>query len=147
MKKLKRNSVLFLMCLSIFSTLLLSGTVFAQNINLNHINVNDVISNFNNEKEIVVKINEDGSFVTIPLNESNLYANCSHFNSTTYGPITTTKESYNKNNSTYCYRLKESQRIKCLDCGQFISTLNTWTDYKHSYGFLSNKCKECGYEK
>lgn len=151
MKKLKKNSVLFLMCLSMLSTLLLSGTIFAQTANIDSVEVNDIISNVNNEKEIVIKVNEDSSFITLPLELSLSYsskAGCMHYNLIAYGLPEITKESHNKANSTYCYRERTVQYARCTDCGQSnFRVYGTWTEYKHSYGFLSNKCKECGYEK
>lgn len=136
--------------LVIFILLALNVTTFASpsNHTHEHVSIGDVIPN---EKgaEIVIKVNQDESFYTMPLAYS-LSRNqppCAHSNLQTTGSYSQ-KESYNGSSSTNCYRTRTVQTARCIRCGRSDFKLyGSWINYSHSYPLFSKQCKNCSYKK
>ncbi|WP_313130875.1 hypothetical protein [Anaerocolumna sp.] len=117
--------------------------------NHEHISVGDVIHT-ETGNDVVIKINEDQSFYTAPLRNSLLRAadTCSHNQLEAYGSKTSTTSSYNKSDSTYCYKTRTLQNARCVQCKKTgFKIYGSWTDVKHSYPLFGSTCKKCGYKK
>lgn len=153
MKKFKKASLVMAMCLSVMSVSAFAQSTSTPNLFNDKVEVNDVLTNDDNKKEIVFRVNPDGSFITIPLEDSEIstYANppqCQHLSIVRYGNPTPIKESLNKSDSTYCYKKRDKYLARCEDCGKpGFTSYTEWTKYKHSYSLFGKECKECGYQK
>lgn len=129
---------------------LTSMTSFASD-NAEHLNEGDIIIGTTQKEEIVIEVNNDGSFTTMEFIQeeaSNVYqSNCPHNELTKYRPTSSEKSSYNAKNSDKCYRSRTVDVSQCRRCGRLFYTYGRWSDYSHHYKFLGKKCTECGYEK
>lgn len=142
---------IFLLSFSVLMVMSINTTVFASSSQHNHelVSVGNVIHT-ESGNDVVIKVNEDQSFYTAPLINSLSKATetCSHAQLEAYGSISAQSDSYNKSDSTYCYRTRTVQNARCVQCKRTgFKFYGSWTKYKHSYPLLSSKCKKCGYEK
>lgn len=145
LKKCKKT----ILSMVIAASFMVGTTAFAQEITETNVAVNDIIHTENGE-EIVVSILDDGRFVTAPLELGiEPYAECSHSTIIGTGEYFSVSESYDKGNSTYCYKFREDERAKCARCGKTGFTIcgKGWTDVKHKYKLFGKTCTRCGYEK
>lgn len=115
------------------------------------VKVNDVIQGSTGNKEVVIRVNKDGSFVSCveSLQKASAKANnvCDHKSLIYYGQYTQT-ESYKKKNATYCYKTRIVQNARCAKCGKAgFKMYGKWSKHKHKYSVLGKKCKKCGYKK
>lgn len=130
-----------------------SNVTFAQESNeLRAVKVNDVVIGNTGKKETVIVVFPNGSYVTSTACskiKSKGNSSCSHPGYVAYGTIYKQKESYNKTNATYCYKIRNVQKAKCVRCGKTadFKFYGQWQKVKHSYPFLKKTCKECGYKK
>lgn len=128
--------------------LVLGMTAFAADMPKADININDIIEGEEGE-EVVISILDDGRFVTAPLTVQS-YAACDHTNIVGTGTMHRVTSSYNKSDSTYCYKYRDYEDAKCAKCGKAGYKIydKTWTDVKHKYkSIFSSVCTVCGYEK
>lgn len=137
--------------LAVFMVMAINTTASAASSQYNHehVSVGDII-HAETGNDVVIKVNEDQSFYTEPLRNSLLKAAapCSHAQLEAYGSITAQSSSYNKSDSTYCYRTRTVQNARCVQCKKTgFRFYGSWTKHKHSYPLFSSTCKECGYEK
>ncbi|MBE5986273.1 hypothetical protein BXY41_101344 [Lacrimispora xylanisolvens] len=142
---------IFSLSLAALMVISINTTVFASSSQHNHepVSVGNVIHT-ETGNDVVIKVNEDQSFYTAPLINSLLKATetCSHTQLEAYGSVTAQSNSYNKSDSTYCYRIRTVQNARCVQCKKTgFKFYGSWTKYKHSYPLFSSTCKECGYEK
>ncbi len=142
---------IFSLSLSALMVMSISTTVFASSSQHNHelVSVGNVIHT-ETGNDVVIKVNEDQSFYTAPLINSLLKATetCYHNQLEAYGSISAQSESYNKSDSTYCYRTRTVQNARCVQCKRTgFKFYGSWTKHKHSYPLLSNTCKTCSYKK
>lgn len=146
---------MFKKILSLFLAVLLimaiNTSAFAKESQYNpeQVSVGDIIHT-ESGNDVVIKVNEDQSFYTAPLEYSMLRAanTCSHSQLEAYGSISGQSVSYNKSDSTYCYKTRTVQNARCVQCKKTgFKFYGTWTKHKHSYPLLSSTCKECGYKK
>ncbi|WP_143321096.1 hypothetical protein [Clostridium sp. HBUAS56010] len=145
LKKILSLSLAALMVITINTTVFAASS---QHIH-EHVSVGDVIHS-ETGNDVVIKVNEDQSFYTAPLVNSLLKAadTCSHAQLEAYGSITAQSSSYNKSDSTYCYRTRTIQNARCVQCKKTgFRFYGSWTKHKHSYPLFSSTCKKCGYEK
>lgn len=145
MKKVRRIGVLALALM-----LTITNTVVAKE-SEPVVKVNDVIQGSTGSKEVVIRVNEDGSYVSCvySLQKASVKANstCDHTNLVEYSKYTET-ESYKKKNATYCYKTRIVQNARCAKCGKTgIKMYGKWTKYKHKYSLFGKTCKKCGYKK
>ena len=102
-------------------------------------------------KERVVRVNEDGSFVTEPVEEISSYvtnAPCEH--PARYLEAVGKKTDFQTvGTAGICYKERLIISNKCNKCHRRgIKTYTPWTYYsKHSYPFLKKTCSICGYKK
>lgn len=113
------------------------------------VTVGDIIHSKTGD-DVIIKINSDRTFYTVPL--SNLLEkagpSCSHTSIKGYGNKYTESVSYNKKNATYCYKTRTWQKGSCLKCNKKdFKIYGEWKSHKHSYPFLGKTCKECSYKK
>lgn len=145
---LKKVLSLFLAVLMIMAINTSAFAAVSQH-NHEHVSVGDVIPT-DSGNDVVIKVNEDQSFYTAPLSYSMSRAanTCSHTQLEAYGSISGQSVSYNKSDSTYCYKTRTVQNARCVQCNKTgFKFYGTWTKHKHSYPLLGNTCKECGYKK
>lgn len=133
---------------SLATCLVLGTTAFAADIVKADININDIIEGEEGD-EVVISILDDGRFVTVPLTLEP-YAACDHTTIVGTGVMHRVTSSYNKSDSTYCYKYRDYEDAKCAKCGKTGYKIydKTWTDVKHKYkSIFSSVCTVCGYEK
>lgn len=112
------------------------------------VNVNDVI-NETDGKEKVVFVFDDGRYVTIPLEDKEVFATCPHTNIIGMGTKHKVTSSYNKSDSTYCYKYRYYEDARCAQCGKQGYKIydKSWTKVKHKYKLFGDTCTVCGYVK
>ena len=128
--------------------LVLGTTAFAADMPESDININDIIEGEEGE-ELVISILDDGRFVTTPLTVQS-YAAFDHSIIVGTGTMHRVTSSYNKSDSTYCYKYRDYEDARCAKCGKTGYKIydKTWTDVKHKYkNIFSRVCTVCGYEK
>ena len=102
-------------------------------------------------KERIVRVNEDGSFVTEPIEAISSYATnapCEH--PARYLEAVGKKTDFRTvGTAGICYKERLIISNKCNKCHRRgIKTYTPWTYYsKHSYPFLKKTCSICGYKK
>lgn len=150
---LKMKKVLFMMSLSIFLVSATAIPAFASSHLFNHFETNvnktgDIIDGPNG-KEVVVSSLEDGRFITILFDDVTTLDVCSHTNIIGTGVKHQVKSSYNKTDSTYCYKYRYYEDGICGQCGKtgFKIYDRTWTNVKHKYKLFGDTCTVCGYVK
>lgn len=114
-----------------------------------HVSVGNIIHTEAGD-DVVIKVNDDQSFYTAPLTNSlfKTTGTCPHSQLQAYGSISAQSDSYNKSDSTYCYRTRTIQNARCVQCGKTgFKFYGSWKKHKHSYPLFSSTCKKCGYEK
>lgn len=126
---------------------LLGINVFAHEADDSTVKVNDIIEGDNGE-DVVISILDDGRFVTAPLG-AETYAACQHTNIVGLGTKHQVTSSYNKENSTYCYKYRFYEDARCAQCGKTGYKIydKTWTKVKHKYKLFGDTCTVCGYVK
>lgn len=139
--------VLNIMVLSFCMIFILAISAFAYEVEENNVKVNDIIEG-DNGAEIVITILEDGRFVTAPLTLE-LRAACAHTNIMGTGSKHKVSSSYNKSDSTYCYKYRYYEDARCANCGKsgFKIYDKSWTKVKHKYKLLGDTCTVCDYKK
>lgn len=142
MKKLYRILGLCF-CLS----LLLGMTVFADGPEAS-VKVNDIIMT-DSGREVVIDVLEDGRFITAPLSAETNAPACEHTDLIGTGKKVRETSSYNKTDSTYCYKYRDYEEARCARCGKtgFKIYDAGWTNVKHTYKLLGSTCTKCGYKK
>lgn len=112
------------------------------------IKVNDIIDG-EEGKEVVIKVLNDGRFITVPFDEAVMMAACNHTSIVGTGTKHKVTSSYNKTDSTYCYKYRYYEDAVCARCGKtgFKIYDSTWTKVKHKYKLFGKTCTVCGYEK
>lgn len=103
--------------------------------------------------ERLIKINEDGSFITEIIGEeetASLYhptRTCDHelyfagqFSDTT---------SYYGRDSKNCYKTRTVERTRCRRCGKQFLVYRQWKYYGHNFPWFGDTCKnkDCNYKK
>lgn len=112
--------------------------------------VNTIFTNEEGEKEIVIRVEEDGSFVTSLLSQERAVNpnQCQHTNLEMYGKPKGTTQSHNKQDPDNCYKTRTVQEARCLTCNRTgLKVYSSWEEHPHNYPLFSNKCKKCGYTK
>ncbi|WP_124064967.1 hypothetical protein [Clostridium sp. E02] len=148
LKKIVSLSLAVLMVLAMNTTAFAASPKQDHDHEHEHVSVGDFIHT-ETGSDVVIRVNEDQSFYTAPLRMSFINPrDCSHTNLQSYGnPMGQTK-SYNKSDSTYCYKYRTVKNARCLQCGKTgFKIYGSWEKHKHSYSLFSSKCKKCGYEK
>lgn len=101
--------------------------------------------------ERVVRVNEDGSFVTEPVEEASFYAtNASCEHPARYLEAVGKKTDFQTvGSSGTCYKERLIISNKCNKCNRRgIKTYTPWTYCsKHSFPVLKKTCSICGYKK
>lgn len=102
------------------------------------------------EGERLVKINEDGSFITEIIEEEGVFLfnptrTCDH---ELYfaGQYSETK-SYNGSDSKNCYKTRIVERTRCRRCGRQFLVYKPWKYYGHNFPWFGDTCKKCNYKK
>ncbi len=106
--------------------------------------------------QYVIRVNEDGSFVTQTIEDNTSQAksliaksSCSHTVLVTYGTAKIEKKSVKT--ESVCYKTRKYKKAKCDKCKKtgFRVYTTGWKKHKHDYGFLNlrDTCKECGMAK
>ena len=144
--EVKMKKVYKMLTLVFCLAFLFGMTVFA-NTSKDSVNVNDIITTETGE-EIVIAVLEDGRFITASLG-TEFYAACSHNDIVGTGKMYRQTSSYNKSDSTYCYKYRDYEEARCARCGKtgFKIYDKTWTNVKHKYKLFGSTCTECGYQK
>lgn len=138
-----------LLVLSMMSAMFFSTDTMAKETGVgeDNIRIGDVINNNNDKKDVVIRINDDNSFVTSIPENLLLRATtaCSHTNLSVTSSYT---EREWLNTASFCYRLRNIDNAKCGKCGKIgFKSYGKWEKYTHKYPFLSSKCSICGYKK
>lgn len=112
-----------------------------------HVQVGDIIES-QGSSQVVISVNDD-SFITEQM--LTFYkvdpSKCEHRFITPDG-MPGIEEQKIKGDSTYCYKTRGIQQMRCDDCHRrFTQHDKTWKKHKHSYGFLGSECKKCGHKK
>lgn len=93
-----------------------------------------------NGVEIVIDVNEDGSFRTIPIEENVRNKSCQHLHLVQDGSAVYVT-SYPSQNSSVCYYNKFKCVYRCTDCGT-KRLIYTTVPVQHVYS--NGKCVKCG---
>ena len=96
--------------------------------------------------EVLVKMNEDGSFVTEKISDVSTFAaqECRHDEIIKDGPPLTEKVSYGGAYADKCYKKRTVEQSYCSRCHKRFKVYGPWTDVNHSYPFIGKKiCKVC----
>ncbi len=110
--------------------------------------VNDIIDGVDG-KERVVSSFDDGRYATVSLKDAVNPSTCPHTEIMGMGKKYQQKVSFNKSDSTYCYKYRYWEEGRCVRCGKqgFKIYDASWTNVKHKYKLFGNTCTECGYVK
>lgn len=111
---------------------------------------NEVFLNEDGTKEVVIGVNEDGSFVTEIMDAAKAVNpnDCRHTSIETYGQPKGESKSYNKQYSDKCYKTRTVMDARCLICGRTgLKSYSAWSDKGHKYPLFSSTCEKCNYKK
>lgn len=148
MRNRKRISIISIVALT---ALLLTGMTSFASDNIEYVNEGDIIIGTTQKEEIVVKVNDDGSFTTIEFTEEetlDVYQyDCPHNELRKYAPTSKAESSYNARYSDKCYQARTVDVSQCKRCLRLFYTYGSWLDYPHKYKLLGKTCTECGYVK
>lgn len=104
------------------------------------------------EDERLIKINEDGTFITEVMDDGELLLsyrrpNCEH--ELHFVGMTSEKKSYNAQYPDKCYKTRLIEITRCRRCGKEFKVYRRWVDHNHDFPWFGfgDKCKECGYKK
>lgn len=110
-----------------------------------------IFINSNGCTEKVVRVNNDGSFVTEEVKENGeqvIKAVCTHPAASLVAITNLTDETKTVGKASCCFKYRSVTQCKCKKCGGLVKTYGAWKSYtKHSYPFLGKTCKTCGYKK
>lgn len=96
-----------------------------------------------NGLEHVIKVNDDGSYITELTNaRSSLLSNCPHIEFRDVGSAYTVYSSVNSLKHKKGYK----QPMECMRCNRVAFRYYGWVYYKHSFN-KNNYCGLCGYQK
>lgn len=153
LSKLKKGAITFGLVTILASTAITPVFASETTIEVNDsfealVNVNDVVDGVDG-KEKVVFVFDDGRYVTIPLEDTEVFAACSHTNIVGMGTKHKETSSYNKTDSTYCYKYRYYEDARCAQCGKQGYKIydKSWTKVKHKYKLFGDTCTVCGYVK
>lgn len=151
LSKLKRGVITFGLVTALAATAV--TPVFASETTIEatnsfEVSVNDIIDGVDG-KEKVVFVFDDGRYATIPLKDTEVFATCPHTNIVGMGTKHKETSSYNKSDSTYCYKYRYYEDARCAQCGKKGYKIydKSWTKVKHKYKIFGDTCTVCGYVK
>lgn len=121
----------------------------------NNIKIGALYKNGDGVAEKIIKVNEDGSFVTESLELPRSFAaksinarsvkNCQHVKLL---EIYTKTETSNVATKSCCYKSRKIIKSRCAQCSKTFTTYGKWEKHKeHSYKLFGKTCKVCGYKK
>lgn len=144
LENLKKLFVIFFL----IATLILETTnIFAMDnesdMTSDDVYIGKIIDGFDGEKEIVVEIIGDDSFVTATL-KTTPYGTTHNHQMYQYGNSVYKGITYQGRNGAVCYREVYEVLFRCSICG--YGELRTVYITKYHF-FLSGKCQKCGLEK
>lgn len=115
--------------------------VYASGSSTHEVDINEVFQAEDGTNEMVIRINEDGSYVTQPEGMTSVRASCRHTNLSAYKSYKETKKS---DVSSKCFMIRTVSESKCMSCGRRgFKNYGIWTYRAHDYSLLG-KCKTCG---
>lgn len=150
LSRLKKGVITFGLVTALATTA--AGPVFASEVteatNSFEVSVNDIIDGVDG-KEKVISVFNDGRYVTTSLKDTEVFATCPHTNIVGMGTKHQVTSSYNKSDSTYCYKYRYYEDARCAQCGKQGYKIydKSWTKVKHKYKLFGDTCTVCGYVK
>ena len=140
--------VLFVTVILVFETTNVFAIDFEDGINVENttpstVHIGMIIDGFDGNKEIVIEVKSDGSFVTTALKASP-YASTHNHQMYQYGQSIYQGVTYQGRNGSICYHEVYRVAFKCRICGYIEQRTVYITKYHY---FISGKCTKCGYTK
>lgn len=112
------------------------------------VKINDIIRGDTGELEIVIRVLENGEYITIPFQApaiTPMSTECQHLNLSAYSSY---KQTAVADTSSMCYKVRTISESKCMSCGKTgFKNYGTWTNRPHDFPVFGNTCRTCGKSK
>ena len=110
------------------------------------VKVGEKILNSEGLLELVVRINEDGSFITEEFNENTVKTSHPAASLVAIAELNPDTETVGKDYC--CFKYRSVTKCRCQKCGATVKTYGVWKSHKnHDFPLFGKTCKTCGYKK
>lgn len=153
MRKILRIMAIILSICCLSTSVLAKENISAKDVQEKNIKVGALYENKEGQRERIIRVNKDGSFVTESIDMRKCFStnrvkgakSCSH---TRLLEISTKTETSTVGKKSCCYKSRKIVKSRCENCSKIFTTYGRWTQHKkHSYKLFGKKCKICGYKK